>query len=239
MSPLLASFSSVYQFFAQGGFFMVLLLLCSMVSVSLIVMRGLALRRRLVMPPEIEQEIDALTQEDAEGVVRLSRLVRNDSSALGGIVNTALQHLTWPKSENIEAVQTRARHAIVRLESGLFVLEIVVGIAPLLGLLGAVAGLVTVFAAFGNNASQSDPHQIARGISEALSTTIVGLAIAIPSLIAYSYYSKKIETMAAEMESLVADLLAKCYYQKRRQNARISPPALPYEAAAPYFEETL
>ena len=131
------------------------------------------------------------------------------------IANTGLQHLTWPKSENIEAVQTRARHEIVRLESGLFVLEVIVGIAPLLGLLGAVSGLVTVFAAFGDNAAQSDPHSIARGISEALSTTIVGLAIAIPSLIAYSYFSKKIETMAAEMESLVADLLAKCYYQQQ------------------------
>ncbi|MGV3533688.1 MAG: MotA/TolQ/ExbB proton channel family protein [Chthoniobacteraceae bacterium] len=235
----LATFNSVYQFFAQGGFFMVLLLICSVVSVSLIVMRGLALRRRLVMPPEIEQEIDSLQQDDPDGIVRLSRLVRNDRSALGVIVNTALTHLTWPKSENIEAVQTRARHSIVKLESGLFILEVVVGIAPLLGLLGAVAGLVTVFAAFGNNAAQSDPHQIARGISEALSTTIVGLAIAIPSLIAYSYYSKKVETMAAEMESLVADLLAKCYYQKqRRHTARITPPAS-YEPSASYYEETL
>jgi biopolymer transport protein ExbB len=133
------------------------------------------------------------------------------------VIQTALSHLTWPKGENVEAVQTRARHEIVRLESGLFVLEVIVGIAPLLGLLGAVSGLVKVFAAFGNSAANSDPHIIARGISEALSTTIVGLAIAIPSLIAYSYFSKKVETLAAEMESLVADLLAKCYYQKQRR----------------------
>ena len=61
-----------------------------------------------------------------------------------------------------------------------------------------------------------------KGISEALSTTIVGLAIAIPSLIAYSYFSKKIETMAAEMESLIAELLAKCYYQKQRRQVTAS-----------------
>jgi biopolymer transport protein ExbB len=99
------------------------------------------------------------------------------------------------------------------------ILEIIVGIAPLLGLLGAVSGLVTVFANFGQNAVISDPRGIARGISEALSTTVVGMAIAVPALIAYSYFSKKIETMAAEMESLVADLLAKCYYQKSRRAA--------------------
>ena len=71
------------------------------------------------------------------------------------------------------------------------------------------------------DATKNDPHVIARGISEALSTTIVGLAIAIPSLIAYSYYSKKIETMSAEMESLVGDLLAKCYYQRERRPVQV------------------
>jgi len=125
----------------------------------------------------------------------------------------------------MDAVQTRARHEIVRLESGLFILEIIVGIAPLLGLLGAVSGLVSVFAAFGSDVNAQDPHGIAKGISEALSTTIVGLAIAIPSLIAYSYFSKKIETMAADMELLIADLLAKCYYHQAIQSktARTAP----------------
>lgn len=220
----LASITKVYHFFEQGGFFMILLLICSIVSVAIIILRGLALRRDLVMPPDIEREIDSLKHEDPDGIVRLSRRVRNDASALGKVVATALQHLSWPKSENVEAVQTRARHEIVRLESGLFILEVIVGISPLLGLLGAVAGLVTVFAAFGDNVAAQDSRVIARGISEALSTTIVGLAIAIPSLIAWSYFSKKIETMAAEMESLVADLLAKCYYQRRRTSARITPP---------------
>src|SRR6185503_47369 len=111
--------------------------------------------------------------------------------------------------ENMEAVQTKARHEIVRLESGLFVLEVIVGISPLLGLLGAVSGLVTVFAAFGANSAAEDPHGIAKGISEALSTTIVGLAIAIPSLISYSYFSKKIEKMSSDMETLMAELLSK------------------------------
>ena len=217
-----ASAQAVVKFFAQGGFFMVPLMVCSIVSGAVIVIRGLALRRGVVMPPAIEQEIESIQPGDeANAVVRLSRIVRLDSSALGRVTNAALQHLNWPKSENNEAVQTRARHEIVRLESGLFILEIIVGIAPLLGLLGAVSGLVGVFAAFGSDASAQDPHGIAKGISEALSTTIVGLAIAIPSLIAYSYFAKKVETMAAEMESLMGDLLAKCYHQKeRRQSPR-------------------
>ena len=218
ISPLAAaSFQSVFEFFQKGGAFMYLLLVCSVVSVAVIVLRALALRRALVVPPFIEREIESIEPGDAAtAAVRLSRVVENDRSALGRIIQVGLRHLSWPKSENIEAVQTRAQHEIVRLESGLFVLEVIVGIAPLLGLLGAVSGLVTVFASFGADAASQDPRGIAKGISEALSTTIAGLAIAIPSLIAYSYFSRKIETMAAEMESLTADLLAKCYYQKAR-----------------------
>ena len=85
-----------------------------------------------------------------------------------------MQNLQWPKTENIQAVETRARHEVVRLEAGLVVLEVVVGIAPLLGLLGAVSGLVNVFANFGASSSINDPRGIAKGISEALTTTIVG-----------------------------------------------------------------
>jgi biopolymer transport protein ExbB len=218
---LAASTKSLFHFFVQGGFFMFLLLVCSVVSVAVIILRGLALRRDIVMPPTIESEIENLQPgDDTEAIVKLARLVRGDSSPLARVSLVGLQHLQWPKSENIEAVQTKARHEIVNLEKGLFILEVVVGIAPLLGLLGAVSGLVTVFANLGDSTTVSDPRGIAKGISEALSTTIVGLAIAIPSLISYSYFSKKVETMAAEMESLIADLLAKCYYQKKRSEGR-------------------
>jgi biopolymer transport protein ExbB len=227
MIPPLLAFTNTWQFLVQGGAFMVPLMICSVVSIGVIVLRGLALRRHLVMPPLIEREIDAIAPDDERAVSDLARIVQNDLSALGRITQVGLQNLAWPKPENIDAVQTRARHEIVRLESGLFILEVVVGVAPLLGLLGAVSGLVTVFASLGASATVSDPRGIAQGISEALSTTIVGLAIAIPNLIAYSYYSKKIETMAAEMESLIGELLAKCYHQKeRRLSARVTPPSL-------------
>lgn len=196
---------------------MILLLICSVVSVAVIIMRGLALRREVVMPWWIEREIDSLHPKAADEFEKLGHRIDGDTSTFARVVQVGLEHLNWPKSENAEAVQTCARHEIVRLESGLFVLEVVVGIAPLLGLLGAVAGLVTVFANLGSSESVSDPRGIAKGISEALSTTIVGLSIAIPSLIAHSYYSKKIETMAAEMETLMGALLTKCYTQKQKK----------------------
>lgn len=229
---LAASPHSILQFFIQGGFFMFLLLACSVVAIGVIILKAFGLQRSIVIPPTIERAIEELQPaDDSQAIVRLARLVRGDTSALARVAQVGLRHLQWPKSENIEAVQTRARHEIVRLERGLMVIEVVVGIAPLLGLLGAVSGLVTVFANLGASATVSDPRGIAKGISEALSTTVVGMGIAIPALIAYSYFTKRVETLAAEMESLIADLLAKCYYQKSR---RIAGTALDRE-----LEETL
>jgi biopolymer transport protein ExbB len=145
--------------------------------------------------------------------------VRNDDSILGRIAQVGLANLHQPKDENQNAVQTVARHEVGKLEHGLHVLEIIIGIAPLLGLLGAVSGLVQVFGAFGGSANQSDPHIIAKGISEALSTTVVGIGIAIPTLIAHGLLAKKVENLAADMELLISGLLTKCYNQKQRRGS--------------------
>ena len=119
------------------------------------------------------------------------------------------------------------------MESGLFILEIVVGIAPLLGLLGAVTGLVKVFANIGSGAmSTADLKGIASGIGEALSTTIVGLAIAIPALVAFSYFSRRVERLAVEMESLLTDLIEKIFHAARRQESYV-PDGEQLEEAAP------
>jgi biopolymer transport protein ExbB len=120
-----------------------------------------------------------------------------------------LQHLNWSKSENLEAVQTRARHELARMEKGLVILEIATATGPLLGLLGTLSGLVGIFSELSGS---GDPAVVARGISEALNTTIVGLAVAVPSAIAYSYFQRRIEMLAIRMESISADLLAKVYH---------------------------
>ena len=208
---------SILQFLLHGGFFMYLLVACSIVSVATMIQRAWALRRDQIVPLRIYSEIESLPARDAENAIaRLTQTVQNDPSPLARVIEVSLNHREWSRSENVEAVQTRARHEVIRMEDGLAVLEVIVGIAPLLGLLGAVSGLVTVFANLGASETVSDPRGLARGISEALNTTIAGLAIAIPSLIAHSYFSKKVETLAAEMESILGELLAKVYSRKAK-----------------------
>src|SRR5215470_11208400 len=200
----------VLGFFARGGLFMWPLLACSIVSVTIMILRGLALRRKIVMPAAIEAEIERLAP--GESPERLSRIVYHDPSSLARITRVALQHLRGPRSENVEVVQTRARHEMVRLERGLIILEVIVGIAPLLGLIGAVSGLVHVFSHLGLSSGASDTRQIALGIAEALNATVFGLSIAVPTLIGFTYFSRKVEVMSVEMETLVVELINKLYY---------------------------
>jgi biopolymer transport protein ExbB len=215
MGPLILAqipeaLQSVTSFFVKGGLFMWPLLACSIVSITTIILRTLALREKNVLPLVIESEMERLVP--GASAERLARIVHHDTSSLARIVRVALSHLRWPRSENVEAVQTRARYEMVRLERGLVVLEVIVGIAPLLGLIGTVSGLIRVFASLGLSAGAADAKKIALGISEALSTTIFGLGIAVITLIGFVYFSKKVEVLSVEIESLVTDLLSKCYY---------------------------
>jgi len=210
----LALFENTLDFFIKGGIFMVLLLICSFVALTVMLLRLFALRRRAVIPALIEKEINKLRPGDEPEHLR--HLIQDDESPLSRIVEVAVRPYNANKQETLEVVQSRARQEIVRMESGLFILEIVVGIAPLLGLLGAVAGLVRVFGNIGSGAmSTSDLKGIASGIGEALSTTIVGLSIAIPALVAYTYFSRRVERLAVEMESLLADLIEKIFQANR------------------------
>jgi biopolymer transport protein ExbB len=190
----------------------ILLGLTSVVGVAFIVERGLALRWPKVVPPEITASLAACeTREDVE---KLGRVCKQKPSPLGRLLLLATDHLDWPKADNADSLQTAARHEIVRLERGLVVLEIIVGIAPLLGLVGTIAGMMAVFGDVGQT-GLTDAAKLAAGIALILRATLIGLLIAIPSLIAWSYYSKKVEVLAVEMEALCDDFIRRQYADKK------------------------
>ncbi len=222
---------AVWQFFTSGGIFMWPLLACSILAVTTIILRGIALRRKNVLPLVIESEIERLVPGGS--AERLARIVQQDESALARIVRTALQNLRAPRNETIDVIETKARHELIVLERGLIVLEIITGIAPLLGLIGAVSGLVHVFSALGLSSGASNTQQIARGIAEALNATVFGLSIAVPTLIAFSYFSKKVEVFSVEMETLVVELIGKCYFGRVRTEEPAPATHRPVTAARP------
>jgi biopolymer transport protein ExbB len=186
----------------------ILLVITSVVGLTFIVERGRALRWHRVRPPPIESAVASC--RGPGDVPMLRRVCEQHDSPLSRLLLLSSDHLDWPKSDNMEALQMRARHEIVRLERGLVVLEIIVGIAPLLGLVGTIAGMMTVFGKVGHE-GLSDARNLATGIALILNATLMGLLIAIPSVIFWSYYTKKVETLAAEMESLCDEFVRRQY----------------------------
>lgn len=209
MDVLFASaFESIATFFLRGGIFMIPLVLISIVATTVIVMRGVALREATVIPANVADEVHRLQPGDE--LTKLAELISENPSPLARILHTLLQHLSWPRTDNAEAVQTQARHETARLESGMVLLEITAGIGPLIGLLGCLSGLVSMFSGL-TNIGETDTLVIAHGIAEALNTTIVGISVAVPSLVAHNYFLRKIEVMSVDMEAIATELLAKCY----------------------------
>ena len=207
----IAAWDIVVGFFETGGPFMVPLAACAVWAVWVTARRLLALRRELVLPRFLKAGIERLDPGTDTG--HLYQLAERDPAPLARITLAGLRHLDYPKEETVAAVQTAARREVVRLERGLSVLELIVGISPLLGLLGAISGLVGVFSNLGGTGGQTanDTAGVALGIAEALNTTIFGLAIAIPTLVVYTFLNRRVERLAMELETLATSLLAKCY----------------------------
>ena len=155
-----------------------LLFLTSLVGLTFIVERGLALRWRRVVPPDIEAAVQAC--QARSDVSMLRRVCEQHDSPMSRLLLLAAGHLDWPKADNMDALQTRARQEITRLERGLVVLEIIVGIAPLLGLVGTIIGMMSLFGNIGQR-GLNEASRLAQGIAVILNTTLMGLLIAIPS----------------------------------------------------------
>jgi len=197
----------------MGELIYILLGLTSVVGLAFIVERGLVLRWKKVVPPEIARSLaKCQTRDDLKA---LCRICEQKPSPLGRLLLLAAGYLDRPKADNVDALQTAARHEIVRLERGLVVLEIIVGIAPLLGLVGTIIGMMTVFGDIGQ-AGLNDAAKLAHGISIILQATLIGLLICIPALISWSYFSKKVEVLAVEMEALCGEFVRRQYADDKK-----------------------
>lgn len=192
-------FTEAYAFLAQGGWPMIPLGLCSVAALAVILERAVALRRSRNLPQSIVDLIDLYQGESS--VEAAMQACKHSGSALSRVVESLILARKQGYTHIMEALNIAGRREVERLERGLLVLEIVAGIGPLIGLLGTVLGMVTVFDAI-TAEGLGNAQVLSAGISEALVTTITGLSVAIPSLAFHSYFSKRIESMAIEMQDV-------------------------------------
>lgn len=202
------SLHSSWEFMLKGGVFMIPLCLTSIVGLTAILYKFLALSRSRVIPDPLARKVVNFQELiAADRVEPVLKEFEQGESTLARLAAVAVRHRGKPQRDIILAVEASAREETSRLHAGIGVLDIVITVAPLLGLLGTASGLVTIFQGLSDAA---DHLAIARGIAIALNTTIFGLAIAVPCVVAHGYFTRRIEVLTARLESLLADLAHVC-----------------------------
>lgn len=191
---------------SDGGVFMWLILLTSMILVATVIYKFLTLKTAQVLPSTLRKTIETFSsQPNDSNAEHLRSELTNNSTTLAQLCLTVLSQQEESKEHIEKSVEIKARDSIVGISSGLAILDVIITIAPLLGLLGTASGLVSVFSDL--DVKESDHTVLAKGISEALYTTIAGLAVAVPAVIAQSYFTRKIETMATQLELVMSNFV--------------------------------
>nr|VFJ62443.1 MAG: biopolymer transport protein ExbB [Candidatus Kentron sp. DK]VFJ67353.1 MAG: biopolymer transport protein ExbB [Candidatus Kentron sp. DK] len=187
----------MFELIKAGGFVMLPILLCSVVAVAIIAERFWTLRKRRIAPGNLVLDVWQRAKKGRLNEEYLHLLRAN--SPLGQVLAAGLVNRRHSREIMKESIEEAGRHVVHRLDQYLNTLGTIAAIAPLLGLLGTVIGMIKVFAVI-TTQGIGDPGVLASGISEALITTAAGLTVAIPSLIFYRYFRGKVEDLVVTME---------------------------------------
>jgi biopolymer transport protein ExbB len=187
----------MWEIVRAGGPLMWPLILCSIVAAAIFLERMWTLQDRRVLPRDLIQRVWQLVETDQINEKVIAAL--EQSSPLGRVLASGLASRHRPREIVMERLEDTGRHVIHELERFLNTLGTIAGIAPLLGLLGTVTGIIRAFNALSAGAN-ADPRMLSGGIAEALITTAAGLVVAIPSLIAYRYLRGRVDRIVIEME---------------------------------------
>jgi biopolymer transport protein ExbB len=194
------------EFFSKGGPVMYPLLLCSIIALAVVIEKLVTLRRKKVIVPEVVGVLNNIKEPGDMGLA-LS-ICEKHKGPFANIVRLGLENHGLPREELKEALNDQGRQEVHQLEQGLIFLETIGAIAPLLGLLGTVTGILRVFNVI-SVMGVGQATALAGGISEALITTIAGLFIGIPSVFMYNYFINKAEGLILEIEKYSVVLLNK------------------------------
>ena len=196
--------------FSNGGPIMVPLAVCSILVLALLLERILALRKNLIVPNEQIKTIDHfLEKPDLQGLKDWSS---DDKTPLKEACTILLTVSKNPENKRIECVQRLEEWGIqqaAHLERGLEVIAVVASIAPMLGLMGTVMGMVVTFDAI-QSQGLGNVDALAGGISQALMTTLAGLAVGIPSLICHRWLLKMVDLRLLELQEVLTRILDAC-----------------------------
>jgi biopolymer transport protein ExbB len=190
---------TLFDIVVAGGPLMIPLGFCSVVGLAYIVERAIRMRRGKLGTTRLGEELAAAVSEG--DVSRGLEVCERSRTPLARILATRLTHATRPFLEMEKAVEDAGSREVKALTTSLRVLTVIAMIAPLLGLLGTIFGMIQAFINVALRQGLGKPELLASGIAQALITTAAGLTIAIPVQAAYFYFRARIDRFSREAET--------------------------------------
>ena len=207
-----------------GGWAIWPILACSAISLAIILERFWSLRRKVIMPPGLGEEVREWSRRPTLDPRHIDALRQN--SALGELLAAALDVRDRPREIIKERLEDTGRHIAHRLDRFLNTLGPIASMAPLLGLLGTVIGMIRMFLGIMDH-GKGEMTALAGGIGEALVATASGMVVAIPALVFHRYFRGKVAGYLIDMERQAIGLL------DALESRPVAPPANPAPTPAP------
>jgi biopolymer transport protein ExbB len=199
---------SIWDFVVKGGPVMIPIGLCSLVALAVIIERLIVLRRRNVIPPTFVPELQALLKAAPTERKRALDYCRSHPSAVAEVFAAGIKRLGEPTDVMERHIQEAGEREVLKLRKRLRLLSVIGSIAPLLGLLGTITGMINAFqtvAASGEALGRTE--LLAKGIYEAMITTAAGLIVTIPVLLCYHWLSAKIDGLVMQIDAMTVDFI--------------------------------
>jgi biopolymer transport protein ExbB len=194
----------MYQFVMKGGYLMYPIMICSILTLAILFERLFALRRSRIIPEKFIIEVsDLVRQQRMEDALTQCRL---NNSSIARVLLAGISRHNKARHQVKEAIEDVGRLEAANLERFLTILGTIAGIAPLLGLLGTVTGMIKAFSVI-SQAGIGNPQMLAGGISEALITTAAGLTVAIPAFVFYKLLRSRVDKRVLRMERVSIEIL--------------------------------
>ena len=194
----------MYELIVAGGWLMAPILLCSIAVIAIAIERYWALRPSRVVPGTLLGQVWHWFKHNQVTKEKLQQL--RESSPLGKVLAAGLSNAGHGREVMKDSIEEAANQVIHELERFLAPLGTIAAIAPLLGLLGTVIGMIKVFTAIMLEGT-GNAGVLAGGISEALITTAAGLVVAIPALICHRYFERQLDGLVVNMEDQAVKLV--------------------------------
>lgn len=171
------------------------LILASILALALIIERAIALQRKKIVPATLLADVIGIWKKRQITPDVISKLEAN--SPLGRVLAAGLRNERTSREGAMQQIEAAGAVVANRLTKNLTLLGSIGSIAPLLGLLGTVVGMIAIFA---SQQAGSNPQELARGISVALYCTALGIIVAVPAVLAYRYYRRLVDDYLVDME---------------------------------------